>query len=589
MRDSERKFRSLYEAAPLAIVRSSIADGRILEANPAFHAMSGYEPQDLSALSLASLASEGSLEQDKKVGADLRKSGVYGPIERECVRKDGSRMLLLVNGMRGSGPEGHGSIWSIAQDITTRREMELELRRMASTDRLTGLANRSVLMTGLNRCIKQAGESPGFRFGVLYVDLDQFKAVNDSMGHSIGDSVLQEVSDRLRFVLGSADLRAHVTPEVAARVGGDEFVVLLAAIPGAADAMAVAERLLSRLSEPYRILDRVFYISASIGVVVGNQGGANAEDYLHDADTAMYEAKRSGRSCCALFDASMRERVQRRLLILNEMGSAVHQSQFRIAWQPLVSIDSGRMFGCEALIRWRHPRVGPIGPAEFIPIAEDSGLIQQVDDWVLRTACAQFAGWRRSHGADAPAYLSVNISRVQLMDGNFSVRVREILQQCGLPPRCLHLEITETAVMRDPESALRVMQSLKALGVYLDLDDFGVGYSSLSSIHNFPIDVIKIDSSFVRGMDSSRRVTAIVEVVTNLARQLDLELVAEGIETTEQLERVRQLGCHYGQGYLFSPPIDSADFPRIFLGKVLPMSSMPVSKSDVNIATFKEQ
>jgi diguanylate cyclase (GGDEF)-like protein len=467
--------------------------------------------------------------------------------------------------MRGSGPEGRSFLWSIAQDITKRKEMEGELRRAAHIDRLTGLATRALLSEQLEHCIGHCTHFPRHRFALLYLDLDQFKTINDSLGHGTGDEVLREVARRIQVTLRSVDLVARITPEAAARLGGDEFVVLLDDIVSVNDATTVAERLLEALSAPAHVMDRALRLSASIGIVTSECAHATAEEYLRDADTAMYEAKRAGRGCYAVFDASMRERVQRRLLVQSELPEAVRKSQFHLVYQPLVCMETGAIEGCEALLRWRHPQLGSIPPTEFIPIAEDTGLILELGDWALRTACEQFAAWRAQHGIRAPECLNVNISRAQLMVADLDRRIGAVLRSCDIEPRRLHLEITETAVMRDSAAALRIMRALKKLGIKLALDDFGTGYSSLSSIHDFPIDVIKIDRSFVQSLDVGQRVSAVIEAVASLARHLNVDLVAEGIETAVQLERVRQLGCRLGQGYLFSHPVDAERFRALFL------------------------
>ncbi|HUI59285.1 MAG TPA: EAL domain-containing protein, partial [Steroidobacteraceae bacterium] len=552
LRESEQKFRSLYEAAPLAIVRTTVSDGLFLEANPAFYGMTGYTPQDLGGLRFHDVSPPVAPEQETKLLADLRRHGAFGPLERECIRKDGSRFQILVNGMRSGGSDGRGSVWSIAQDISKRKEMESELRRAAHIDKLTGLANRSLISDQLAQCIRRARHFPGHRFALLYLDLDHFKTINDSLGHGAGDRVLQEIADRLRATLRTADVVARAAIPPAARLGGDEFVVLLDDIVTADAACRVAERLLVSLSAPYEVLGRELNLTASIGIVTSECSHATAEEYLRDADTAMYEAKRAGRGRVAAFDARMRERVQRGLLIQSELRGALNESQLFLVYQPLVCIHTLQTRGCEALLRWRHPKLGLIPPSEFIPIAEDSGVILELGDWVLRTACAQFARWRERHGERAPERLNINISRAQLIAGHFVQSVGDVLERYAIEPSSVHLEITETAVMKDPALALRIMCALQELGVKLDLDDFGTGYSSLGSIHEFPIDVIKIDRSFVHSLESGGRVPAVIEAVARLARRLNLQVVAEGIETPRQLDLVRQFGCQLGQGHLFS-------------------------------------
>ncbi len=555
LRSSEQRFRFLYQAAPLAIVRSSLAGGRLLEANPAFLAMTGLAPDELAGLSLPDLTPAPVPDQDAKLLADLRRHGVYGPLERECKRKDGSRFQVLVTGMRASGPDGRRFVWSIAQDITQRKAMESQLRQAAHFDALTGLANRVLLTQQIEQCIRRALQEPQRRFALLYLDLDQFKVINDSLGHGIGDRVLQELAARLRTTLRSSDLVARSRTHAAARLGGDEFVVLIDDIAATADATAVAERIIESLASPLKLRGRELHLSTSIGIVTSELGHHCAEDYLRDADTAMYEAKRAGRGRHAVFDTPMRERVQRGLMLQNELRAALRASALHLVYQPIVCLETGRIRACEALLRWRHPQLGSISPSEFIPIAEETGLIFELGDWVLRCACAQFAEWRVRFGAEAPDAISVNLSRSQLVLGHLECKVAQALAHCGVEAHRLHLEITETAVMQDPAAALRTMHALRALGVKLDLDDFGTGYSSLGSIHEFPLDVIKIDRTFIQALGSSSHVPSVIEAVAGLARHLNVEVVAEGIETPQQLEEVKRLGCHMGQGFLFTMPV----------------------------------
>ncbi len=564
LRASEQKFRFLYQAAPLAILRASVADGRLLEANPAFHKMTGYGPEDLARLTLPDLSLPAAPEQRARLIAELRNTGEYGPIERECVRKDGSRFQVLVNGMRGPAPDGSDFIWSIAQDITQRKQMEAELRRAAYVDRLTGLGNRSLLSEQLARRIRRGTYLPAQQFTLLYLDLDHFKSINDSLGHSAGDRVLKEVATRLRTELSVDEPTAHATTH-AARLGGDEFVVLRDGVASAQEAGGLAARIIQALSVPFLLSDRQFHLSASIGIVTSEVSHLTPEEYLRDADTAMYEAKRAGRGRFATFDAQMRMRVERRILIENELRTALRAAQFHLVYQPLVCLSTGRLRGCEALLRWRHPLLGVVPPSEFIPIAEESGLILELGDWVLHTACAQYSQWERRFGPAALDCVSINISRAQLVLRDFDRRVQEVLSATQVAPERVHLEITETAVMRDPETALQVMQKLRAAGVKLDLDDFGTGYSSLGSINDFPIDVIKIDRSFLHSLSAGGRIAAVIEAVTRLARQLEMEVVAEGIESPRQRDQARALGCQLGQGYLFSRPLDAGQFAESFL------------------------
>lgn len=561
LKDSERKFCSLFQAAPVAITCSDLETGRILEANDAFLAMTGYGLADLAALNFSTLC-PASVDMNF-ASAGPEPSGA--PVEGAYVCKDGSPVPVLVNRVRSLDEHGRGSLWTIAQDLSARKQMETELRRAAEIDRLTGLANRYLLGRQLEHCIALTQRGTGFQFALLYLDLDHFKSINDSLGHAAGDQVLQVVAERLRSSLRSEDLVARSTIE-AARLGGDEFVVLLQNVASSAEAVAVAARILDTVSSPVKLVDREIPIAASIGVITSEWGHGTVDEYLRDADAAMYEAKRTGRRRQAVFDRRMRERAARTRLIQTELLGALRSAEIYLTYQPILTLATGELHGCEALLRWEHPQLGTIAPLEFVAVAEDTGLIAELGCWTLRTACAQFADWRSRLGERGPASLNVNVSRAELLLGNLTQRVAKALNDYAIEPHRLHLEITETAVMGDAALACRVLDELRALGVRIDLDDFGTGYSSLASIQDLPLDVIKIDRSFVQSLDSDPRVYAIIEAVARLAHQLELPVVAEGIETPYELERLKQLGCTLGQGYLFAPPLEADLFEQSFLG-----------------------
>src|SRR5579871_740395 len=559
LRDSESKFRSLFQAAPVAIIRSDPTDGRILEANDAFLAMTGYEPADLPGLNFTTLCP--ACVDPQPDSEQLGEAG-GGPGEAAYACRNGESVPVLVNRVLGLDAQGRGFIWTIAQDLSARKQMESELRRAAEIDRLTGLANRSRLAWQLDRCI--AALPSGQHFALLYLDLDHFKSINDSLGHATGDRVLQIVAERLRGSLRDDDLVTRSTFE-AARLGGDEFVILLQNIASDDEAMGVAKRVLDTVSSAVRLANREIPVAASIGVITSEWGHATVDEYLRDADAAMYEAKRSGRRRLAVFDRRMRERAERTRLIQNELLNALRSGQIYLTYQPIVELKTGNLQGCEALLRWDHPRLGGVLPLEFVGIAEETGLIGEVGRWTLNTACAQFADWSKRLGARAPASLNVNVSRAELLLGSLTERVRAALDEHGIEPSRLHLEITETAAMGDAALARAVLTELRGLGVKIDLDDFGTGYSSLASIQDLPLDVIKIDRSFVQSLDSDHRVFAIIEAVARLAHQLELPVVAEGIETSYELERLTHIGCTLGQGFLFSPPLEAALFEQSFL------------------------
>jgi EAL domain-containing protein (putative c-di-GMP-specific phosphodiesterase class I) len=329
--------------------------------------------------------------------------------------------------------------------------------------------------------------------------------------------------------------------------------------------VAVAERLRAVLGEPYQLMDREFRCSVSLGIATSEAGQQGAEDVLRDAETALHEAKRNGTGRAVVFDAGMRDSIQRRLALQNDLQRAIDARQLHLVYQPIVSLTTGSVVGCEALARWDHPTLGAISPAQFIPVAEESGCILALGEWALRAACEQYAAWRVRYGDLAPEAMSVNLSRAQLMLEDLAHKVAGILEEFNIEPWRLHLEITETAAVHDAEGAARTMVALRELGVRLDLDDFGTGYSSLASLHQLPIDVIKVDRSFVGGLETVRGSAGLIEAVVSLARTLDLTVIAEGIETPRQLELLQAIGCDLGQGYLFTKPLSAAAFAEFLV------------------------
>ena len=460
-------------------------------------------------------------------------------------------------------------------DITARKTLEEDLRVSARTDKLTGLPNRALLCDRLQQAIQRSKRHTDYHYAVLFLDFDRFKTINDSFGHDVGDLLLQEIAQRLQATVRSGDsLSREAREHTTARLGGDEFVVLLDNLASPQDATVVAERLLEDFAEPYQLGPHKVYSTASIGIVTGARPSDSAEDVLRDADTAMYEAKLAGRGRYMVFDASMRQRVQNRLNLENDLRQALESNELFLMYQPIVCLQTGRIESFEALVRWQHSGRGLISPGEFIPIAEDTGLILPIGEWVLREACGQFVQWQESMGDAAPHSMSVNLSRKQLHVPNLIETIQQILTQTKMAPDRLHLEVTESAVMTDGAAAVRVLQAIKALGVKLDMDDFGTGYSSLACLHQFPIDVLKIDRSFVINIDRGRDFAALVHAVAQLARNLNISVIAEGIETVEQLLTLQSLDCEFGQGYLFSKPLLAEQVPQFKVNPgVLPGSA----------------
>jgi|GEM_PF-5167382 len=442
-------------------------------------------------------------------------------------------------------------------DISDRKRLEVTLREAARTDSLTQLPNRAALMSHLDACIARCIAKPSRRFAVLFLDFDRFKVVNDTLGHEAGDELLRMVAARLRNTVRGADdvARFDSLKSTAARVGGDEFVVLLQNLDAPSDAERVAQRLLHVLAQPYVVGGHSVSSTASMGIAYSGDSGLDPETLLRDADIAMYEAKRRGRNRAVWFSADMRLRISETQDLEADLRTALATTgQLSNAYQPIVNLHSRRAIGVEALARWMHPRKGPVSPVEFIPVAEESMLILQLGLVVLRQACVDFAGWRKTLGTQAPAYVSVNLSRAQLRSGTLLADVKAALAAAQLEPAVLRLEITESLAMQD-ETALAVLHQLRSAGVHLALDDFGTGYSSLASLDQFPIDMVKIDRSFVTRMVGDRYKAALVRSTAEVGAALDLIVVAEGIETEEQAAALVQQQCRFGQGYLFSRPL----------------------------------
>jgi diguanylate cyclase (GGDEF)-like protein len=423
-------------------------------------------------------------------------------------------------------------------------------------DKLTGLPNRALLVDRLQQSILRHQRHPDRNYALLFLDFDRFKIVNDSLGHDMGDQLLIRIAQRLRAQIRGADsIGRNEEGSTAARLGGDEFVIFLEDIKKPQDAQVVAQRLLDALAEPHAIGPYSIVSSASIGIVTGSGRYQRAEDVLRDADTAMYQAKLAGRGRYVVFDSVMRDAVQRRLELEHDLRAAIQTGQLELHYQPIVDLESGRVVGVEALARWRHPTHGVVHPAEFIPIAEECDLIVSLGDWVIRTAVGQLARWTASHGADAVSNISINLSRQQLMVPDIVQRIRGVTREFGIDPGRVHLEITESTVMRDAKVAAAALAAFKTAGFKLDMDDFGTGYSSLACLHQFQLDVLKIDRSFINNLDRSSEHAALVHAIISLARNLGMQVIAEGVETAEHVALLQSLDCQFAQGFYFAKPM----------------------------------
>lgn len=445
-------------------------------------------------------------------------------------------------------------------DLTGERAAEANLTHLAQHDALTGLPNRTLLTDRIEHALERRTDDTRMTV-LLFCDVDGFKNVNDAHGHQVGDGVLRTIADRLTYAVRAQD--------TVARIGGDEFVVLCESVDDVDQAMLTAARLGAAIEAPMTIEDEHLEVTVSIGIAVaGNDDTANPDTLLRDADEAMYKAKRQGPNVIEVFDDKLKTVAAARLALLTDLRRASTGEGLRLVYQPVVRIDDQRIVGVEALLRWEHPVRGLVSPEEFIPFAERSGLIVPIGAWVMQQACLQGAEWERAEQGRSPMNLAVNVSGRQLGNGAGLVdSIKQALDESGLTPTALTLEVTESALMDDAESALRVMHELKALGVRIAIDDFGTGYSSLVYLKRFPVDLLKVDRSFVAGLGMNADDSAIVRSVIDLAQAFGIETVAEGIETVEQLAALQDLGCQLGQGYLWSPGRSAAE-----LGPVLSQS-----------------
>ena len=467
--------------------------------------------------------------------------------ENRVQHKDGSFRWMLSRGLAVHDASGKASRMAGSQTDITGGKI---------ADALTGLPNRLLFIDRLVRLIEHTKRHKDYLFAVLFLDLDGFKMINDSLGHVVGDQLLVGVANRLGNCLRVSDTVTRIEkPFTLARLGGDEFTILLDQVKDPSDAALVAERLMNTLAEPFILDGRTIFTSISIGIALSSIGYDNPEDLLRDADTAMYRAKSLGKARYAVFDLDMRASVIARLQLETDLRSGLQREEFRNFYQPIVSLDSGRITGFEALLRWQHPTRGLLQPLEFIAVAEETGMIRELGWWNLQKACRQICTWNACRNGSPPLTMSVNLSVKQFLQPNLVADIGKLLREMELAPDTLKFEITESTVMTDPSAAVETLLQIKSLGVQLSIDDFGTGYSSLSYLHRFPLDTLKIDRSFTKTIGQGGDSMEIVRTILPMASSLRLNVVAEGVETAEQLAMLRKLRCEYAQGYYFSKPV----------------------------------
>jgi len=547
LRASERRYRLLFERNLAGLYRTTL-DGRILDCNSAFARILGY-PSREDVLKVSALDLYSDPGDRESFLSRLAQQKVLVNFELCLRRRDGSPVWVLANESLMDEPGGAAVMEGSLIDITDRKRAEQQRWHQANHDALTDLPNRVLFNDRLSLAILHAQRRKQ-SIVVMFLDLDHFKRVNDTLGHSAGDELLVKVADRLRRCIRQDD--------TVARVGGDEFLLLLNGITREADAAGMARKILGILAEPFLIQKRELFVEASIGIGIYPGDGADAETLVTNVDTAMYRAKETGRNSFQFFTRKMQEQSQERAALESGLRRALPRGEFVLHYQPIFRLRDRSVVGLEALVRWRHPERGILAPREFIPLAEDVGLIARVGEWVLRRACEQMRSWQ-TQGASSQLRVSVNVSPRQFQQRDFTANVRRIVKESALEPAALDLEITETIAMHDVAHTGRVLSELSDLGIQISMDDFGTGHSSLNYLKHFPIRRLKIDQSFVGGMTTHDKDHAIVATVISIARNLGLAVTAEGVETEEQAAALAALACEDVQGFLFARPAPSEE------------------------------
>ncbi|MDB5104325.1 MAG: putative sensory box protein [Fibrobacteres bacterium] len=558
--EAKAKYLNIFENAVEGIFQTT-PDGRFLGVNPALARILGYaDPRQMMA-AVADIGASIYVESERRLEF-LRILGERGRVtefESQVRRMDGSVIWISENARAVLKADGsidycEGTV----MDVTQRKSMEDQLIHGSLHDALTGLPNRTLLIERLGRTLERARRKPGIMCAVMVLDLDRFKIINDSMGHQQGDRMLIAFARRLEvFVPAGTTL---------SRLGGDEFCILIEDFTDYNHATFIADRLQEALSMGFDMDGQEIYMAASIGIAVGTAQTKGPEDLLREADTAMHRAKSSGKGRYQVFDDSMHTKAVHMMTLETDLRRALERMEFRLHYQPIVSLEDSSLMGFEALIRWQHPKLGMVSPMDFIPLAEDTGLIIPIGRWVLWQSCKQLVEWQGILENGKRLTMSVNLSGKQLQDMDLVRQIKAIIQEAGLDPTSLKLEVTESAIMENPEKAASILNSLRDMGIHLSLDDFGTGYSSLSYLHRFPFHNLKIDRSFVSKMEAGDKDTEIVKVINSLAKNLGMDVVAEGIETQGQWALLHGLACAYGQGYFFSRPLEDKAARKLIEG-----------------------
>ncbi len=539
----------------------STPDGQMEFVSNACERICGYPPESFyrNPDFFAAIMHEADLPAWRRVQAVMRSGAPGGEAEFRVRTPDGRERWIHYVVRRAESPDGEFvGLRAVCRDISERKMLAMQLKHQAWHDPLTDLPNRPLCMDRIGRTLERARRKRTVDFALVFVNLDRFKNINDSLGHAIGDQVLRDTAMRMIAEVRSMD--------TVSRVGGDEFVVLLEEVESEDEVRAILSRLMEAVRAPVSIGPRTVRVTGSFGVVMGGPSFESADEILRNANIAMHYARQQGGGNSAFFDPSMLEKAMHLMHIEMDLYRALEREEFFLVYQPIVHIGTRRISGFEALVRWNHPENGAVSPAEFIPVSEGTGQIMHIGRWVLMEACHTMARWRSRFPEFSEMTVSVNLSARQLSQPGVVELVAEVLRETGLPPRCLHLEVTETMLMENPEFSNMTLKRLKELGVKLCIDDFGTGYSSLAYLQEFPIDTLKVDRSFVGRMSREPGNFKIVQAVVALAHSLGLDVVAEGVEEEEQRIMLSELRCEGGQGFLFSRPVRGEDVPAMVLG-----------------------
>ncbi len=547
--ESEEQFRLTFEMAPIGIAIQTL-DGKFIRVNKAFCETSGYTSEELLEKTWMDISHPDDIAVALAYHQKLYQGEIWDfQIESRHLTRDGKVVygILQVAVVRDAEQK---PVHLISQflDISARKLAEDKLFFDALHDDLTNLPNRNLLMERLELALKQSQRQTDYLFAVMFIDLDRFKIVNDSLGHEVGDQLLVAIAHKLQTLIRATD--------IVARLGGDEFIILLDHLQDINDAIRIAERICLELNSPFLIENRQVFTTASIGIVLSSPDYQAASELLRDADIAMYRAKEAGKARYEIFDRVMHAHAVNQLQLESDLRDAIAHQELLVNYQPIISLTTGKLTGFEALLRWEHPSRGFVSPAEFIPIAEETGLIITIGEWILREACRQLHTWQLQHQLSNSLTISVNLSSKQLREPTLITKIEQIINETKLNSSCLKLELTESMLIDNIEAVISTMSQLRGKEIHLSIDDFGTGFSCLSYLHRFPINTLKIDRSFVNRIGEENENLGIVKTIITLAHELGMDAIAEGVETQQQVNQLKALGCDQAQGYFFSKPLN---------------------------------